>query len=380
MATRRRLVRNRIARLVVTVGGLAIVASILAILVFILVEVWPLTRPARVAWQAETSLAPAAFEGGASEPDVLALVADEHRTKVATLGADGTLRAYQTDDGSLVLEQPLAPPPGNVGDDEAGDNADPAAISDSGVGGTAAEEIPTDGQPGSPTLVAGAGAPGEPLFTAAFSDGRVVLVPVEFPVRFDGSERVVEVAVGEPVWIEVATADDEAAIEAVSGRLSADGVATVAALLADGKVAIVQRSARSNLLTGEVTESFGRHTIEAPAKIDALLVDEPQRTLYAAAGGELVKWSLTDGAAGAARSVSAGASPVTAMTLLIGDRALVTGHEDGGLKIWFPTRTAEDPTQSELRLVRELPAHDAPIRGLAPSLRDKGFLAVDENG
>ena len=47
VTTRRRLLVDRLARFVVAAGGLAIIASILGILVFILLEVVPLARPAR---------------------------------------------------------------------------------------------------------------------------------------------------------------------------------------------------------------------------------------------------------------------------------------------------------------------------------------------
>ncbi len=95
---RRRLVRDRLARWVVTAGGVAIIVSILGILVFILVEVWPLTRPAAVERAGSIRL-----PGGVP----LALLADEHRSHVAALGSDGMVRVVRTADGRVVLAQPL---------------------------------------------------------------------------------------------------------------------------------------------------------------------------------------------------------------------------------------------------------------------------------
>jgi phosphate transport system permease protein len=281
---------------------------------------------------------------------VLALVVDEHKTTVVTLEEDGVVRAYRVDDGVPTLEHDLAAAPA--------------------------------GAP--PRLVAGGMAPGEPLLTAALSDGRAVLLPVEFPVRFDGRQRVVEARLAEPVWLDVPGAA-EAPIERLAGRLAADGRATLAARLADGSLVLVRRTSEENMLTGAVTESLASHRISVPSgvpsAISKLLVDSRQRTLYAVAGDtHLLKWSLAGGEPGEARSVFAGSSPITAMTLLIGDRALVVGHQDGGLSTWFPVRSADDASQTDLVKVRDFPPRAAPIRRLAPSLRNKGFMALDEAG
>jgi phosphate transport system permease protein len=338
----RRLLADRVSRWVIAAGGLVIIASILGILLFILIEVWPLTRPAEVGWGPTVPLR--------RSEAVLALVVDEHKTTVVTLEEDGVVRAYRVDDGVPTLEHDLAAAPA--------------------------------GAP--PRLVAGGMAPGEPLLTAALSDGRAVLLPVEFPVRFDGRQRVVEARLAEPVWLDVPGAA-EAPIERLAGRLAADGRATLAARLADGSLVLVRRTSEENMLTGAVTESLASHRISVPSgvpsAISKLLVDSRQRTLYAVAGDtHLLKWSLAGGEPGEARSVFAGSSPITAMTLLIGDRALVVGHQDGGLSTWFPVRSADDASQTDLVKVRDFPPRAAPIRRLAPSLRNKGFMALDEAG
>jgi hypothetical protein len=97
--SRRRLATDRAAHWVVTLGGLAIIASILGILVFILVEVLPLVRPARV--ETERRLA---IPGTHS-----ALMVDEHRTHVAAAGADGAISVVRLDDGEEIARATLLP-------------------------------------------------------------------------------------------------------------------------------------------------------------------------------------------------------------------------------------------------------------------------------
>ncbi len=339
----RRLLADRLARWAIAAGGIAIIASILGILAFILLEVWPLTRPARVTAGRVQAL-PAGLEARA-------LLADEHRTHVVTLAADGRVRALPSSGGEAVAELDLfAPSPGADG--------------------------PSEPAPAAPRLLAAAAGPS--FLSAAAADGRVAIVPVDFATRFAEEGRAVEPRLGEPVRLEVPGAQ-AAPIRAFSAQLDEGGTALVAAQLADGTVQLVRRAAKKNAFTGEVTESLASHRLEVPYELTHLLLDSGQRTLYATGGGgELLKWTLAEGAPEALRSISTGRSPVTAMALLIGERALVVGQEDGALSVWFQVRSEEGET--DLVRVRDFPAHGAPIRRLAPSARNKTFLALDAAG
>jgi phosphate transport system permease protein len=75
-------------------------------------------------------------------------------------------------------------------------------------------------------------------------------------------------------------------------------------------------------------------------------------------------------------TVSAGTSPITALTTLIGGRSLVVGQQDGSLSVWLQVRQADDSFR--LTRVRDFPPHPGAIRALAASPRDKGFLAADD--
>src|ERR1044071_9720836 len=93
---RRRLVADRVARWVVTAGGLAIIVAILGVLFFIFAEGVPLTRSPRVA-ALRTMTAP----GGPGAP-LAAIVVDEHREVVAGLSPDGSLMVLSARDGRLL--------------------------------------------------------------------------------------------------------------------------------------------------------------------------------------------------------------------------------------------------------------------------------------
>ena len=139
---RKRLIADRVARWLVSAGGLAIIVSILGILVFILAEVWPLMSKARVRAVREIPL---------PGPPAGALVSDEHRTHVAALAADGHVRIVRLRDGQVA---------GDV---------------DLGTGPLTGMKVPA----------------GRPVLTGATRDGRVVLAPVAFEVTFEGQTQVV---------------------------------------------------------------------------------------------------------------------------------------------------------------------------------------------
>ncbi len=326
---RRRLLADRAARWVVTGGGLAIIASILGILLFILIEIWPLVRGASVA---------AGEEGRVAVESLPAVRTDEYRSHVAALSPDGTLRVWTMGDFEPVLEQPVIE---------------------------------------APVLEVGA-APGQQLFTAATDDGRVHAVPLDWEVSFRGQDRVVTPVAGDTVSFQLEPAGS-APLRAFSVRLDEEGAGAAAGITTDGRLAVVAREVETNLFSGETSESFERFETTVPPGITTLVLDRAARNLYAGtAHGEIVWWTLSGGEPERMGSFAAGDSPVTALTLLIGDRALVVGQADGSLSIWFQVRQPDESFL--LERVRDFPPLPGGVKAIAPSLRDKGFVALGSEG
>ncbi|HEX6862799.1 MAG TPA: ABC transporter permease subunit [Thermoanaerobaculia bacterium] len=330
---RKRLVADRVARWLVSAGGLAIIVSILGILVFILAEVWPLMTRARVRTVREIPL---------PGPPAGALVSDEHRTHVAALAADGHVRIVRLRDGKPV---------GDV---------------DLGTGALTGMKLPA----------------GRIVLTGATRDGRVVLAPVSFEVTFEGQTQVVTPAVREPILLEL---DPQrrplGAFAAQVDEEGADGNTTAAAQLADGTIAVVRRSSQENMMTGEVTESVQRFETQAPGRLTSLVIDDDQASLYGGtARGQILWWPLAEGQPGQVRTASAGPSAITALDLLIGGRSLVVGQENGALSIWLQTRESEGEDVFRLTRVRDFPRSATAVRQIAPSERGKGFLAMGDGG
>ena len=326
----RRALLDRIAAAAVKTGGIGIVASILAILVFIVLEVTPLLSGATVDLLEVVTL---------PEGNVGAVIGDEYLTHVATLTDDGVVRVVRLRDDLVVVERSVVPVAPGVD---------------------------------APALVHAQAAPGSDELTAATTDGRVVVVPIDWQVDFGGGKQVVHPTVRPATVIELDPGRQPIPIFATQSN--GTGKLTVAARLAGDTLAVVRRQRKENEFTGEVSVLDGRTETAAPRGLTHLLVDEEQRHLYGAGeGGNLFWWSLVDGLAERPHVVSAGTSPITALSLLLGGRSLVVGQADGSLSVWF--LVPQKGGRPRLARVRDFPPAAGPIQLIAPSRRDKGFLA-----
>jgi len=306
-----------------------VIASILGILVFLVVEVLPLFTNARVELARSAQLTGAPPE---------ALLVDEHRTHFAVLGLDGVVRIRRLADGATVVERPLLP-------DGEGLGAVRASAADSRL-------------------------------LAATRDGRLLLVPIRFAIEFRGDERLVSPRIGEPVVLALDPAGS--ALRAFAAHASEE-TSTVAAQLADGRLLTLRRTRGENFMTGEVTESEERRELPSPVPARELLLDQEQRNLYAIGeDGRLLWWRLSGSAPAGPVLLSYGPAPVTAAALLIGDRSLVAGRADGTVDIWSQV-LGEDGVIAP-RYIRSFPSQGAPIRRITPSQRNRTFLVQDAGG
>jgi len=72
---------------------------------------------------------------------------------------------------------------------------------------------------------------------------------------------------------------------------------------------------------------------------------------------------------------------VNALGLLVGDRALVVGHEDGALAIWVETGDPARPERgTAFSQLHTFPRQDGAITRIAASQRNRTFLALDASG
>ncbi len=345
-----RLWVDRASRALVTVGGLAIIASILGILVFILVEVAPILSAARV-----EPGTPVTFSGTAAE-----IAIDEYVSLAATLARDGSLRVLRLADGGIELERSLL--------------AALPALSEPGSAPDAASMAAA-------TVVGTYATPGDDVLSIATSDGRVVAQPIDFKVEFGATQtREVKADLLAPVVLELDPQRRPLGSFTVQAGAGRDAVA---AQLADGTIGVVRRAVETNEFSGETSETLDRLDLPPAPKLSSLLLDREARNLYGGTvDGRLFWWHLDLGADAAPEIVTAGNSSITALTFLIGDRSLVAGRADGSVSIWFPVRVQGNGGNEQFALtrIREFEPLEGAIRHLEPSQRNRTFLAQAEGG
>jgi phosphate transport system permease protein len=327
----RRLFVDTAARWIVTAGGLAIIASILGILFFIVHEVVPLARATRV-----TTERIHAIPGSGA----LAVLTDEYRELVAALDRDGHVRVTRIDSGELLRDVSLV----------------------EGPVATAAVSVP----------------PGSTAFVVATADGRVVVQRITFSASFAGGKRVVAAEL--PAATEVVVDAARRPITRAAAQISADGEnLVVAGATADDALVLIRETATTNAMTGDVVRSSSRGKAVLPAGATSILLDVAQENVYAGLADGRVGWFRIagDGTPSDLLLSPPSSSPVSALTLLIGDRSLVVGRESGGIEVWFPQRRG---TERSLRHARSFPSMGAAVRALVPSPRGKGFLALNADG
>ncbi len=334
---RRRVLLDRWAARLVVLGGVIIIASILAILLVIAVEVYPLFKAPYAERLAGRSLA-----GVAPAPGESAGV-DEYREIAYLLGADGVLRL-----ASLRSEQAL---PSVAVPDLADARLTAAANYERGrhILGT--------------------------------SDGRVIGLEMRFDVDFRPAGRTVSAV---PVFGASSRIDERRRpVLSLAAAAPPEGLRIVAQL--GPRELVVQTVMERKSLIGAPRREESLHTlpIDVDGEITALRMDGRGEDLFLGTSrGQVIRVDLRDPAAPTrAGTVSANHSgaAITALGFLIGDRTLVVGDAGGTVTSW---QMIEPPAGGTPRLTRihEFTPHAGPVTAFAGSRRDKGFVTADGAG
>jgi len=285
--TARRIRLDRWASRLVVLGGIVIIASILAILVVIVGEVWPLFRPP---WAErltqETS-------GAALAPGE-ALGVDEYREIAYTITGAGTLQFTSL---RGTGPQPTIAVPALNG-------ARITAVAHSGTG----------------------------RHVLGTSDGRIVPLEVRFKVDFKDGRRVLspEHEFGTPVVLDP---EKKRPVIGLAAAVTASGPVVVAEVGPTDLIvnAIVEKKA----LIGESRreESTQPLAAETDSAVTALRLDARGENLFVgSARGQLVRYDLRDKAGPRrAEAVITGNAPITLLQFLNGDRTLVVGDQAGAV-------------------------------------------------
>ncbi|MGQ0554171.1 MAG: ABC transporter permease subunit [Planctomycetota bacterium] len=361
------VIGERVARSLITVGGIGTIVAVITIFGFLLWVVLPLFTGAEAEALPPTPRAP--VEASAAVPWHVGV--DEYQCLAWALQPDGTLSCFRLDDGSELLRRKLF--------GEQTPTAFHATLRDAYV-------------------------------AFGFADGTVRLGNISFATRFLGAQELTPeiqaLAQGARLpWGEgllERLPDDRFRLQELSVSLDepvAGGTASPVLLLthargdaqtlltvlkADGTLTRSEVRRRTNLLTGAVTTKL----LETVLPFEPALGRPAPRFLAQSERGDSIVLAWEDGLA-QRFDVRDSSAPYLAETLqllpepdsrllalqpLIGSTTLVAGDDQGRVSAWFPARA---PGSDTLRLTRahELPRHAAPVSALSASQRNR-VLAV----
>ena len=277
--TRRRIRLDQWASRLVVVGGLIIIAAILAILVVIVGEVYPLFKvPTATLVRSYPSTDPASVWRLAGSEG---LGVDEYRAIVYGIDGRGVLQMLSLEDGHAL---PPVPIPG----------LDGARVSAVGYGGLSRYVIGT-------------------------SNGRVIPLEMTFEVAFPGGKRAVtpRPVFGEP---SVLDPDRKRTIRTLTSAVPRSGPISIAQV--GPTELVVQATVEKKALIGPSTREESRQTLnlEIDGEVTKLALDGRAEDLFIGTSrGQVVRYDLRDPANPArieVTDVTAGrGAPVTALGL-----------------------------------------------------------------
>jgi phosphate transport system permease protein len=334
---RRRLFVDRLAGRLVTLGGVVVIAAILAILLVIVAEVYPLFRKPTAELVGPVGEVTAQLH---SAP--LAIGVDEYRD-IAYVVSGGEIQFLSLGDGKRLKVVPLQ----------------------EGNGVTAVV-----------TSMLGKGS-----FAVGFSDGRIIPVTVKFTISFPGGFRKVEpdVSMAEAIQVDARRRP----IRRLAYTAPESGPIIAAAVDAHELAIVTVKERKALIGPSRKEESRAQLSLPLEGEITALIIDERGDNLFVGtSSGQVTRVDLANPGhptiAGTISATGPGAPGITVLGFLIGERTLIVGDSSGGVSSW--QLLGDTQGKDSLHKIYTFQPHDAALVAFSASQRDKGFITADAAG
>ncbi len=326
---------DRLARVVITVGGLATILSILGIFFFLFREVTPLfTAP--TAKLTQRMIVPSLLT--AEGPVQLAV--DEHREIAQILTSSGVQFI------DLASGQPIP------------------------------MELPADLKSRHFTAMAQGGG-SAPRYAVGTAEGEVLLLKIGTSTEFSSSgerQKRPMVRAGRLLPLTIGP------IKTLAYRFNDRG-SLLAILSQAGRLILVRIPAEDAADHDPVITELPKPT----GAVTSLALDGSFENLYIGTGEGIVLHIAVDSdreppAVKGGYAVTTPNTAVTGLGFLSGDRSLVVMTAEGEVSTWGLIRHAEDQSRWRLTKMHTFRSHAAPVTAFAPSQRVKGFVTADAKG
>lgn len=341
--TRLRRFKDSLAHVVISSGGLFVIAAIALIFFYLLSEVWPLFQGAKTG----------PVQHKAAVPAVLANL-DEYNSTGLRLLPSGTVEYFRVQDGKSLGRAQLPLPAGVT----------VSAVQSAAVGST--------------------------VYGLGLSNGQLLLIKPEYDVRFDDQgRRHIQPGLGFPYG-------STPLLAATPGR-----ALSVFAVQGDEARLHLMAARDQGLLwttftTTSKDESWGedenpvatwtqqqQQLLAFTAQPRFIQLGQDARWAYVISGkNEIAVWRMQDEAGPSLyQQLHAGSERITAASALLGNVSLLLGDDKGVISQWFMVRDSQaDSDVFSLQRIRDFQLGKSAITALTAETRRKGFLAGDAAG
>ncbi|MCF6149461.1 MAG: ABC transporter permease subunit [Candidatus Kuenenia sp.] len=355
---KRRKFTDKTAHWLITCSGVATIFVILALFIFIFLEVFPLLKGAKIKKNTVFSL----------HQGAVCIGADEHMEIAYAIYGNGSIEFFSLIDGSVIRKHDIQ---------ELGNSHITSFDKHKNL-----HILGTDDGKIATLFI---------HFSEVFEDGKRTIVPhisLQELVRAEGADNDYE-----PFAIKhiASKGDEDAALTAVhteNGRLLLLSSEIETSLFGEGEKREVKKDItpllKKSLKPISSTSGAGTdHSLpENEVVITSLVLDHFMENLYVGANsGELIHINVRDKEEPVIlERIKVSDKPVTALGFLLGDISLVVGDSDGNINTWMQVRDELSSFGWSLKKIHTFQSHNGPVTAIAPSVRNKCFVTASSNG
>lgn len=332
---------DRLASVLINLGGIAVIGSVILILVLIIRVTLPLFRPSST-----EHIATFPIPGAVDSAQVLEIDVDEYMENGSVLLRDGRFLFFSIPDGTFLGEHQL-----------------PQAAEGASI-------LHCD-------------RAGNRDYSLHWSDGTVTMLQLKVDVSYDGKgartigQRIEPLATLPPVG------ELSLSRSAIARNDADNGTATRVDLLTDNGFALVRESRKKDLFGKEKATRAEGHIAPTGHEIQVFTLTADGTVLFAGAtDGTLFRWDLEriDAPVLTDQTLAADNVPITALGMVFGETSLAVGGADGQFSTWFLARKYPDVDSLSMLRIHQLEAHPSAVTEIQPSRRNKCLLTLNESG
>lgn len=340
---KRAVLFDKLARITINSGGVAIILAILGILIFILIEAYPLFISSKSSLINEIPI----DENQKNESAILTGI-DDYREIIYVITDSLTVDFISVESRQLINSKKI------IGLENDSITA-------------AARNLKND------------------WVAIGLSNGKAVIVQIKFNVSFDENNNRVIIPEVEAKKI-ITLNSSQKAIDKIQVTVDDQNQPLLIALTSDNRLIGYAEEYITSLI-GEV-DTIEHHfelPFEKTERISAIALDnQNEKFAVSTTRGNLFYYSLKNKSnPELLETIKVGKTDfatITALGYIFGDQSLIVGDSEGNLTSWILTLDESSATGRKLNKVHEFPQHNGAVNGLVFSARNKSFISYDVNG